>query len=843
MKKILVIDGNSIINRAYYGVRPLSTKSGKPTNAIFGMVNIISRQLSEISPDYAAVAFDVKHPTFRHEMYSEYKAGRHPTPEDLLAQFPDAKECLSAMGLHVLELPGWEADDIQGTIASFAKSTEDTESYILTGDRDLLQLIDKNIGVLLVTNSDTHLMKRDEFFEKYKIEPEQFVDMKALMGDSSDNIPGVAGVGEKTAQALIQNFGSLDGIYENIEDSRISKGVREKLLRSRDMAYLSQRLARINTEAPIDKPLSELEYHGFDKKRLFEKFSELELNSFIVKFGLTASDCQNDESAEVTTERVCYREVSAQELLSIKEKKFATQLIDASLYINIKEENLCYRGDFDKVKDIFSDKDVLCYDAKSLCHTLGLAPEKIKKTRFLDLMLYAYVLNPGGKNTGVNTLLSSFAGIHTENGTPCVEHLSLLEEKMLEKVKADGLSGLLFDIEIPLINLLYDIECRGFKINKNGIVEFGAALAKLAEELKYSIYEKAGTEFNINSPKQLGEVLFVKLGLPFNKKKKNGYSTDAETLEELRATSPIIDDILEYRQVTKLHSTYALPLAEVCDENDRIHTDFKQALTATGRLSSAEPNLQNIPIRTKLGREFRRYFIAKEGYTLVDADYSQIELRILAHISDDYTMREAFISGEDIHTGTASAVFGVMREDVTPEMRKRAKAVNFGIIYGIGGYSLAKDIGTTTAEANSYIKNYLMNYPGIDRYLTDVVEEAKETGYTKTPFGRRRYIPELTAANGMLRAFGKRVAMNAPIQGAAADIMKLAMLRVANRLDKEGIDGGIVMQVHDELVIEVRSDMAELCSRIVKEEMENAVKLSVPMTVDVTTGKNWLEQE
>ena len=839
MKKILVIDGNSIINRAYYGIRPLSTKSGKPTNAIYGMVNIISKQLGAIKPDYAAVAFDVKHPTFRHDMYSEYKAGRKPTPEDLLAQFPDAKECLSAMGLHVLELPGYEADDIQGTVASFAKSNEDTESYILTGDRDLLQLIDNNIGVLLVTNSDTHLIKRDEFFEKYGIEPTRFVDMKALMGDSSDNIPGVAGIGEKTAASLIQNFGTLDGIYENIDDGRISSSVRQKLISGRDMAYLSRKLAKINTEAPVDVQLSDIEYRGFDKKRLLQKFSELELNSFIVKFALTAEE---GEEAVKCSESVCYREIGAEELLSLVGKRFSLQKEDTVLYININEENLSYRGDFSEISKLFRQSEIICYDAKSLCSCLGLAPEEIKDTKFLDLMLYSYVLNPGAKNTSLSSLCSSFLGIHIENGAPCASYMAEVEKKMLEKVKADGLYNLLFDIELPLISVLYSIERRGFKIDKNGIREFGEALKNLAEELRQAIYEKAGEEFNITSPKQLGEVLFVKLGLPYSKKKKSGYSTDAETLEELRAVSPIIDDILEYRQVTKLYSTYALPLCELCDADSRIHTDFKQALTATGRLSSAEPNLQNIPIRTKLGREFRRYFVAEDGYTLVDADYSQIELRILAHISDDYTMKEAFINGEDIHRGTAAAVFGVMCDDVTDEMRKRAKAVNFGIIYGIGGFSLARDIGTTTKEANDYIKNYLMNYPGIDRYLTDVVESAKELGYTSTLFGRRRYIPELSAANGMLRAFGKRVAMNAPIQGTAADIMKLAMLKVAKRLEDEQIDGEIVMQVHDELVIEVRSDMAELCRRIVKEEMENAVKLSVPMTVDVTAGDNWLEQ-
>ena len=840
MKKILVIDGNSIINRAYYGVRPLSTKSGKPTNAIFGMVNIISRQLADIKPDYAAVAFDLKHPTFRHEMFKEYKAGRKPTPEDLLMQFGDAKECLSAMGLHVLELPGYEADDIQGTVAYMAHTEADTESYILTGDRDLLQLIDEKISVLLVGNSDTRLMKRDEFFEKYGVEPYEFVDMKALMGDSSDNIPGVKGIGEKTAATLIQNFKSLDGIYAAIDDARISKGVREKLVSDKENAYLSKKLAKINTEAPIERSLYELSYTGFDKKRLFEKFSELELNSFIAKFNLSSRDIE--DSAQTTVATAEYKEVTAAELLALKAPKFAVQLTSDGLYINIKEENLVFRGSPSEISSLFENASVICYDAKSICHRLSLPPESAEVCNFLDLSLYAYVLNPGAKGGGVNSLLSSFAGIHTDPGTTIVEHLFMLEEKMREKIESDGLGKVLFEIELPLIPLLYSIECRGFKINKNGIEEFGAALEKLADELRKSIYEKAGGEFNINSPKQLGEVLFVKLGLPINKKKKNGYSTDAETLDELRPYSPIIDDILEYRQVTKLHSTYALPLCEVCDENHRIHTDFKQALTATGRLSSAEPNLQNIPIRTQLGREFRRYFIAEEGYTLIDADYSQIELRILAHISDDYTMKESFAAGDDIHTGTASAVFGVMREDVTPEMRKRAKAVNFGIIYGIGGYSLAKDIGTSTAEANRYIKNYLMNYPGVDSYLSDVVEKAKDDGFTKTLFGRRRYIPELNSANGMMRAFGKRVAMNAPIQGSAADIMKIAMLKVAARLKKEGVRGGIVMQVHDELIIEAKREDAELCRKILREEMEGAVSLSVPMTVDVTLGDNWLEQ-
>ena len=845
MKKILVIDGNSIINRAFYGVRPLTTKSGKHTNAIFGMVNIISRQLDAIKPDYAAVAFDLKAPTFRHKMYTEYKAGRNPTPEDLLSQFPDAKECMSLMGLHVLELAGYEADDIQGTVASLAHTAEEeTESYILTGDRDLLQLIDSKISVLLAGNSDTALVKRDEFFAKYGIEPREFVDMKALMGDSSDNIPGVAGVGEKTAQGLISRFGSLDGIYENIDSDEIKKGVREKLVRDKENAYLSKALAKINTKAPIKKTLEDLKYDGFNKPALYKKFTELELNSFIAKFKLTKEEEKPCELCEA--EAALFKEATAEKVNSLKGKRFALYQGKDALYIyNINEGNLRYSGDISEISELFSEGELVCYSAKELWHKLdkcGAAPKD--KLKLLDLELYAYVLNPGSGSAGLPALSSMFLSTAVDEGEPCPELMIKLEEKMREKINEDGLSEILDTLELPLIPILAQIEKRGFKINVSAMNDFSKALSELEEELTEKIYFEAGREFNLNSPKQLGEVLFVDLALPHNAKKgKTGYSTDAETLESLRPYSPIIDDILEYRQVAKLRGTYAAALPKLADENDRIHTDFRQALTATGRLSSQDPNLQNIPIRTKLGREMRRYFIAEEGYTLIDADYSQIELRLLAHISEDYNMRESFISGADIHRKTASAVFGVPEESVNDEMRKRAKAVNFGIVYGISGFSLAKDIGTTPKEATKYIKNYLMNYPSVDIYLENVVNEAKEKGYTVTPMGRRRYIPELNAANGMLRAFGKRVAMNAPIQGAAADIMKLAMIRVDNALKAAKLDAKIVMQVHDELVIEARCEIADEVKKIVKREMENAVELSIPLTVDVSEGKNWLEQE
>ncbi len=843
MKKILVIDGNSIINRAFYGVRPLTTKSGKNTNAIFGMINIISKQLDAIKPDFAAVAFDLKAPTFRHEMYEHYKEGRHTTPDDLLSQFDDAKQCLRLMGIRVLELPGYEADDIQGTVASFANLTKNTHGYILTGDRDLLQLIGDNISVLLATNHDTLNMGRDEFFNKYGIEPEQFVDMKALMGDSSDNIPGVKGIGEKTAAALIQNFGSLDGIYEFIDDKRIAKGVREKLLCDKENAYLSKKLAKIVTDAPIGCSLEELAYKGPDKSGLYKKFTELELNSFIVKFGLQKAE---DDNAEVLcTENECFLEVNQDTVPQIKAKKISLYKGTDGIYIYTGEgSSLLFKNINEQFANIIDGREIICYDAKSLWHyfdSLGITVKE--STRFLDLMLYAYVLNPGSGNAGIPSLCSMFTGKSVAEGVPCPKLMYELEGEMYKKIEDDGLTKVLNEIEIPLVNVLAEIEKNGFKIDTHGIKEYEIALSELAHDLTERIYVQAGGEFNINSPKQLGELLFVTLGLPYKKKKtKSGYSTDAETLESLRPYSPIIDDILEYRQVTKLINTYAAALPTVADEKSRIHTDFKQALTATGRLSSTDPNLQNIPIKTKMGRQMRKYFVADDGYVLVDADYSQIELRLLAHIADDYNMKESFRENKDIHRKTAAAVFSVPEEDVTDDMRKRAKAVNFGIVYGIGAYSLAKDIGVSNAAAAQYIKNYLYNYPKIDLYLENVVNEAKEKGYTLTPMGRRRYIPELNMQNANLKAFGKRVAMNAPIQGAAADIIKLAMINAHTAIKKSGIDAKIVMQVHDELVVEVLEKDKDICAEIIRKEMENAVKISVPLTVDVTCGKNWLEQ-
>ena len=842
MKKILVIDGSSIIHRAYYGVRPLSTKNGKPTNAIFGMVNMISRQLDALKPEYAAVAFDLKAPTFRHKLYADYKAGRRPTPEDLVAQFDDAKEVLRAMGLHILTLAGYEADDIQGTVAQMAHGTADTESFVFSGDRDLLQLIDDKITVLLATNTETIPMHEKEFREKYGIPSSGFVDMKALMGDSSDNIPGVAGIGEKTAATLIAAFGSLEGIYEHIDDPIIKKGVREKLLADRDAAFLSRTLARIDTAVPLPFSLADLSYHGIDKAALYRKLTELELNSFIVKFNLHKEDISVEETKESSEEETI---VDISELPNGILQKETVALIeqDENFYLSDGEKSFRLAGDIQVLFPLFSGRrSLLTWEGKRLWHRLREAGCEIgREIRFLDLALYAYVLNPGSGNTTLPSLFSMFLGEVPATASPT--RLFALERAMRQKIIADGELAVLDDLEIPLLPVLAETEEIGFRIDTAGMREFGEALGKLAQELTDRIYIQAGEVFNINSPKQLGEVLFEKLGLSCGKKKtKSGYSTDAETLEELRGYAPIVEDILEYRQVTKLRSTYAVALVEAADEEQRIHTDFKQTLTATGRLSSADPNLQNIPIRTKMGREMRRYFIAKEGYSLVDADYSQIELRLLAHISGDEKMQDAFRSGEDIHKKTAAAVFGVPEEAVTDELRKRAKAVNFGIVYGIGGFSLAKDIGTTVKQATAYIQNYKHNYLDIDAYLDRAVKEAEESGYSVTLFGRRRYIPELSAQNANLRAFGKRVAMNAPIQGTAADIIKVAMIRVERRLRDEKLDAHLVMQVHDELILEVRDDQVERAAKILKDEMEHAVALSVPLTVDVTSGKNWLEQ-
>ncbi len=846
MKNILVIDGNSILNRAFYGIRPLTTKDGIPTNALYGYVNILLKHLELLKPKYAVVAFDLKSPTFRHKEYSDYKAGRHAMPEELAIQFPLAKRTSAMLGFTVLSLEGYEADDIIGTVASFSSTTPDTFSYVLTGDRDSLQLINATTDILLSGNSDTVKYDTDAFVAKYGVKPEQFVDVKALMGDSSDNIPGVAGIGEKTAIKLISEFSSLDGVYENIDSSSIAKGVRNKLIADRDNAYLSQKLARIVTNAPIGVTIDDIKYKGFDRSALLEEFKALEFGGFIKRLGLDASQATDEDKPSEITE-VAVEETSFEKLVETVKKSELFALSVSELLGNVElslstdgKSILIAAADVESAAKFVgecSDK-IIVYDSKKLFHLLSLDP----LTEFcFDVKLAAYVADSSeGKYEPERLALKylSETGEFTDNDAALIYRLYKPIKESLESASS---LDLLKNIEQPLAGVLYDMETRGFKVDTNGLSEFGKQLGLLSDTLAEEIYVAAGEKFNINSPKQLGEILFHKLGLPGGKKTKSGYSTSAEILEKLAPYNPIVKLVLDYRQLTKLKSTYTDALVSIADNESRIHSSFNQTVTATGRLSSTEPNLQNIPIRTPLGRELRKFFIPKDGYVIVDADYSQIELRLLAEIADDETMIDAFVNNIDIHSLTASQVFGVPLEEVTPDMRKRAKAVNFGIVYGIGDFSLSQDIHVTKKEAAEYIASYKHKYPKIEEYLDNVIKEAYEMGYVTTKFGRRRYIPELTSSKMMLKKFGERVAMNSPIQGTAADIMKIAMINTFNALRREGIDAHIILQVHDELIIEAAEDCIDEAKAILKNEMENAAKTNVPLVAEVSVGKCWFD--
>lgn len=843
MKKLLAIDGNSIINRAFYGIRPLTNKDGLHTNAIYGMITIIMKQIETLKPDYCAVAFDVKKPTFRHEFYTEYKAGRHATPEELLEQFPYAKECLKALGMNILELGGYEADDILGTLAKMAEK-EDCEAYVLTGDRDSLQLISNTTTVLLATTGDTIVYDRNAFVEKYGVEPEQFVDVKSLMGDSSDNIPGVPGIGEKTALKLISEYKTLDKLYEAVPDEPFSPSVNKKLAEGKDSAYLSQRLATIFCDVPVISSLSEIEMREMDKPLTKGLFEKLNFSAFIKRFELESIDAKSVDRTEAKTTEPKKEEIAleANELLDRFKnvEKFAFYCENDTFSFAFADNLFRLSGALGDIKALFCDtsKKVVCYDVKSLYKTFDKAGIEFINC-YHDVMLGAYVLDAGAGKFDVESVCSYYGGATGKINAECIWNAYVEIEK---KISDNGGENLLYNIEMPLARVLYSMEKAGFCVDVKGLTDYGERLASLEEELKERIYYHAGCEFNVNSPKQLGEVLFEKMMLPAEKKTKSGYSTNAEVLEKLKPYHPIIEDILDYRQISKLRGTYADGLVKLADQNGKIHTNFKQTGTATGRLSSAEPNLQNIPIKTELGRQFRKYFIPRgDDYVLIDADYSQIELRLLADISGDEHMLEAFILGEDIHTSTASKVFGVAPEDVTIELRKRAKAVNFGIVYGIGDFSLSEDLKITRKQAREYIESYLATYPAVDLYLKNVVRSAYELGYVTTIFGRRRYIRELFGTNKMLKKFGERVAMNSPIQGTAADIIKVAMINTYNKLKESRIDAKLILQVHDELLVEAHKNDADKALEILRNEMENAVKLNVPLDVEVGVGENWFD--
>lgn len=831
--KILVVDGNSIINRAYFGVRPLTNPKGQRTEAIYGMTNIILAQTEKYAFDCVFVAFDLPAPTFRHKMYEGYKGNRKGMEEELFCQMAPAKELLKALGYRILEKEGYEADDLLGTVSRLTEE-RGGECFILTGDRDSLQLISDKTKVLLVTKGETVCYDEEKFKEKYGILPTQFVDAKALMGDSSDCIPGVPGIGEKTALPLIARFGSLEGVYAHLEDSFIKAGVRTKLSEFRESANLSKTLSEICRQVPIAPDFSEEKQSG----GLYDLLKELGFSSLIARLHV-----QPEELLPKEAPKADYTEASLA-VLQEERGEVAVVLGEDCLYISSQKGNFRIPDPTPAELGFFfsPERSAVVQDCKSFYRWLALRGITDFEAKD-DPMLMAYVLSSTDNDYRLSALVGKYLEKQLPAGEPGASCLCALRDVLEKRLKEQGSLHLYQDLELPTAGVLARCEEAGFLVDKKGIADFGNTLLLQMQSEEEEIYRLAGKKLNLNSPKQLGALLFeeLKLTAPGIKKTKSGYSTNAETLEKLRGTHPIISLILDYRQLSKLRSTYTEGLLKVADEKGRVHTTFTQTVTATGRLSSVEPNLQNIPVRTELGRELRRFFVAPQGKKLIDADYSQIELRLLACISGDQNMINAFQNGVDIHTVTASQVFGVPPEAVTPEMRKSAKAVNFGIVYGISAFSLSEDLGVTRAEADDYIKSYFRTYPGIERYLSETVERAKREGYVTTLSGRRRSIPELTSGKGMLKKFGERVAMNSPIQGTAADIIKKAMIRVDRALQKAALDARLILQVHDELIVECSEKDVSAAAEILRREMEGVMQLAVPLTVELNIGDSWYE--
>ncbi len=838
--KLLAIDGNSLINRAFYGIKLLTTKDGQYTNAVYGFINILHRLEELENPDGVAVAFDLKAPTFRHKMFAEYKAGRKGMPEELRSQMPILKEWLTLAGYTCIECEGYEADDILGTLA-YACEQSGNECVISTGDRDSLQLISDSTRVLLAATKmgkpEIINYNKEALFEKYGLTPDEMIELKALQGDSSDNIPGVAGVGEKTATDLFSRFHNIDYIYENIETLDIKDGVRNKLLAGKDSAFLSRDLGRICKTAPINQSIEDYKTKPMNKPDLARLMTRLEFFKLLDKMGLKAD---NTPSVEAQTEQITIIVSDTPKLTDT-----ATIYCENDSYAVVSGDYV-FKCDQNTIKQIFENDKILknVYDYKNIYKQFG----GILNVSF-DALLAAYLCNPSASSYAPDRLFAEYSAELPEikgDADELVKNACLFSSvcKTLEnELSKSGQLELLHNIELPLAKVLGDMELRGFKVDKQGLVNMSMELGDRTQKIQTEIYNLVGYEFNLNSPKQLGVALFEELGLPAKKKTKSGYSTNAEVLEDLKDKHPAVSLLLEYRKLSKLKSTYTDGLQTCIADDGRIHTTFNQTEARTGRISSLEPNLQNIPVRTNEGKRLREFFVAEEGKVLVDADYSQIELRVLASMSGDENMISAFESGADIHTATAAQVFGMPIDMVTPVMRSRAKAVNFGIVYGIGAFSLAKDIGVTRKEADNYIKSYLATYPQVAKYMEDTINDAKLNGYVTTLFGRRRYLPELASSNGMLRAFGERVARNAPIQGTAADIIKLAMIKVFERLESEIPSAHLILQVHDELIVECDEKDAELVSKLLAEEMENAANLSVKLTADAAYGKNWLESK
>lgn len=841
--KLLAIDGNSILNRAFYGIKLLSNKKGVFTNAVFGFMNIYLKNIADVKPDAVAVAFDLRSPTFRHKAVSYYKANRKGMPPELAQQLPLVKELLTLMGVKIIECEGYEADDVLGTLSK-ACSDSGNHCFVLTGDRDSLQLIDDNVTVLLATNKETIHYTPQRFTEDYGFEPIKLIDLKALMGDSSDNIPGVAGIGEKTASALIKEYGSIENLYENYEESGLTKGVKTKLANGAEAAKESKWLATIVRDAPIDINPESYIPASPDSAGISRLLSELEMFKLLEKLNISVSEGTNtapEQTAE--TAPVIQTEESTLSPEIIAKLIECEYLFDGSI-LTLRNENNVYTTENEQLICDFFESDCIksTNDAKAH-YRYAMSHGRELKNLKNDASICGYLLNTSASDYTVEKLCAEY-GVHyySENNT-LADLLSLngLIKKLRTEIANEGMTELLDKVEIPLTEVLASMEDIGIRIDRKGVEEFGTSLSEMIEETQQIIYDEAGHKFNISSPKQLAAVLFEELGLPAKKKTKSGYSTNADVLEELRSQSPIVDNVLKYRQYTKLNSTYVVGLLDKIAPDGRIHTWFRQTETRTGRISSTEPNMQNIPVRTELGSQMRKFFTAAEGKTLVDADYSQIELRVMAHLCGDENMIEAFSSGEDIHTSTAAQVFDMPVFMVTPEMRSAAKAVNFGIIYGIGAFSLSKDIGTSVAQAKKYIADYLAKYPKVNQFMEATVENAIKDGCVTTMLGRKRRIPELSSSNKVLQAAGKRIAMNTPVQGTAADLIKIAMINVYNRLKAEKLDARLILQVHDELILEASLSDAQRASEILKEEMQGVYNMRVPLAVDVHTGNSWYD--
>lgn len=862
MEKLLILDSNSLMNRAFYALPPLTTSEGISTSAIYGFMNMLLKMKEEIKPDYIVAAFDRKAPTFRHKEYSDYKAGRKKMPAELAMQFPIIKDILKNLAIEIYEIDGFEADDIIGTVANLCEK-EGIEVYVVTGDKDALQLVSENINVIITKKgvTETEEYNKQAFIHEYKITPKQFIDVKGLMGDKSDNIPGVPGIGEKTAFKLIQTYGSIEEVLNNVENVN-GKRLKENLEEYREQALFSKKLATIITEVPIDINLEDIKSNeNFNKEALKEQLMKLEMKKLLYKI------IGEDEKKEISINKETINTLEAlkKTLEEIKDEAFFTYtVLDSSVFSKIRIDKI-FLGQENQSKEICIDEIIeenkeealkiiksfmenenikkVIHDSKALITILSKENIELKGLEF-DTAIAAYLLDSSKGKYELNSLISRYLleDVEEDNFFNLSFYIKPLYLKLKELISKDNMDELYYTIELPLVYVLSAMEKEGFNIDKLMLDELQNKFTTEIDKTQKEIYNLAEEEFNISSPKQLGKILFEKLDLPVIKKTKTGYSTNAEVLEQLKDKHPIIEKVIYYRQITKLNSTYVEGLKNVIDSDGAIHSSFNQTVTTTGRLSSTEPNLQNIPIKYEMGREIRKVFIPKEkGDIILSCDYSQIELRVLAHMANDENMINAFKHHSDIHRKTASEVFNTPFEEVTPVMRSRAKAVNFGIIYGMSDFSLAQDLKISKKEAAEYMAIYFDRYPNIKSYLNETVEKAKEDGYVLTILNRRRFIPEIKSSNKIVKALGDRLAMNAPIQGSAADIIKIAMVKVYNRLNKEKLKSKLILQVHDELILNVKENEEEKVRALVKEEMENAVKLKVPMEVDINEGSTWYE--